>query len=85
MLQNFKQKYHLCYEMFHLFAKDRNHIMHNKLIDRTAYLQINNLAETIEKDLVLAISLKAAKDMGNGLTVKLTECMKTVSRSVRIA
>lgn len=43
-------------ERFHLFAKDRNHIMHNKLIDRTAYLQINNLAETIEKDLVLAIN-----------------------------
>ena len=49
-------KYHLCYEIFHLFAKDRNHIMHNKLIDRTAYLQINNLTETIEKDLVLAIN-----------------------------
>lgn len=41
---------------FHLFAKDRNHIMHNKLIDRTAYLQIKTLAETIENDLVLAIS-----------------------------
>lgn len=42
-------------ERFRLFAKDRNHIMHNKLLDRTAYLQIDNVAETIEKDLTLAI------------------------------
>lgn len=42
-------------ERFHLFAKDRNHIMHNKLLDRTAYLQIDNVAERIEKDLALAI------------------------------
>lgn len=41
---------------FSFFAKDRNHIMHNKLIDRTAYQQIKALAETIENDLTLAIN-----------------------------
>ncbi len=40
---------------FSLFAKDRNHIMHNKLIDRTAFQKIKDSAEAIEKDLVLAI------------------------------
>lgn len=40
---------------FSLFAKDRNHIMHNKLIDRTAFQKIKDSAETIEKDLLLAI------------------------------
>lgn len=43
------------YERFIVFGKDRNHIMHNKLIDRTAYTLMKNLAENIENDLTQAI------------------------------
>lgn len=46
--ENFKER-------FVTFAKDRNHIMHNKLIDRTVYAQIKDLAERIETDLIQAI------------------------------
>ena len=42
-------------ERFFAFARDRNHIMHNKLIDRTAYTQIKVSGEKIEDDLIRAI------------------------------
>ena len=38
-----------------VFTKDRNHVMHNKLIDRSAFKTINDSVERIEEDLVKAI------------------------------
>ena len=40
---------------FNKFARDRNHIMHNKLIDRSAYRSITQVAERIEHDLTEAL------------------------------
>lgn len=40
---------------FNTFAKDRNHIMHNKLIDRSAYKQMKDVADRIESNLTQAI------------------------------
>lgn len=37
------------------FTKDRNHVMHNKLIDRGAFKDINDSVEQIEDDLLKAI------------------------------
>ncbi len=42
-------------ERFLMYARDRNHIMHNKLIDRTVYRQIKESGEKIEEDLIQAI------------------------------
>lgn len=44
-------------ERFKVFAKDRNHIMHNKLIDRSAANMIKVNATTIESDLNKAIEI----------------------------
>lgn len=43
------------YERFSKFSKDRNHIMHNKLIDRSAYTLMKDLADEIEDNLTQAI------------------------------
>lgn len=40
---------------FKLFSKDRNHVMHNKLIDRVAYRTMKELAEKIESNLLEAL------------------------------
>lgn len=40
---------------YNVFSRDRNHIMHNKLIDRTAYMSMKESAEQIEKDLLDAL------------------------------
>lgn len=40
---------------FKLFSKDRNHVMHNKLIDRVAYRTMKELAEKIEINLLEAL------------------------------
>lgn len=50
------------YERFTLFSKDRNHIMHNKLIDRSAYTLMKDLADEIENNLTQAI-IKQSKMM----------------------
>ena len=42
-------------DRYAVFAKDRNHIMHNKLIDRAAYRTMEDRIEQIEKDLLIAI------------------------------
>lgn len=42
-------------DRYSTFSKDRNHIMHNKLIDRTTYMSMKEYAEQIEKDLLNAI------------------------------
>ncbi len=42
-------------ERYAVFAKDRNHIMHNKLLDRAAFKSIKEVIEGIENDLLLAI------------------------------
>ena len=47
-------------ERFNVFSKDRNHIMHNKLLDRASASMIEQNAERIEKDLRDAID-KLAK------------------------
>lgn len=43
-------------DKFAVFAKDRNHVMHNKLLDRTAYKDILSRGSEIEKDLENALS-----------------------------
>ena len=43
-------------EQFNFLAKLRNHIMHNKLIDRSAYMQVRDLSDRIERDLTQAIN-----------------------------
>ena len=42
-------------ENFNLFSKDRNHVMHNKLIDRSAYHTMKDLAEKLESNLMEAL------------------------------
>ena len=42
-------------DRYAVFTKDRNHVMHNKLIDRGAFKTINDSVEQIEEDLVKAI------------------------------
>lgn len=42
-------------ERYEKFSRDRNHIMHNKLIDRAAYRTMKELIEQIEEDLTEAI------------------------------
>lgn len=42
-------------DCYAVFTKDRNHVMHNKLIDRGAFKTINDSVEQIEEDLVKAI------------------------------
>lgn len=42
-------------ERFGTFSKDRNHVMHNKLLDRMAYHTMKELAERIEMDLMEAL------------------------------
>ncbi len=41
-------------DRYALFTRDRNHIMHNKLIDRTAFRTIKEAVEQIEQDLLNA-------------------------------
>lgn len=38
-------------DRYNVFSRDRNHIMHNKLIDRNAYMSMKESAEQIEQDL----------------------------------
>ena len=42
-------------ENFNMFSKDRNHVMHNKLIDRAAYHTMKYLSEKIESNLMEAL------------------------------
>lgn len=42
-------------DKFIKFSKDRNHIMHNKLLDRAAYNMIKTSADEIEEDIKTAI------------------------------
>lgn len=42
-------------DRYAVFTRDRNHIMHNKLIDRAAFKTIKELVEQIEQDLMKAI------------------------------
>lgn len=42
-------------ERYCALARDRNHIMHNKLLDRSAYVSIKESAEQIQEDLVNAL------------------------------
>lgn len=42
-------------DRYAVFTRDRNHIMHNKLIDRAAFRAINESVEAIEQDLVKAV------------------------------
>ena len=42
-------------ERYRVFAKDRNHIMHNKLIDRSAYMTMKEVAEQVQDDLQNAL------------------------------
>lgn len=42
-------------ERYCALARDRNHIMHNKLLDRSVYVSIKESAEQIQEDLVKAL------------------------------
>lgn len=42
-------------DRYAVFTRDRNHIMHNKLIDRAAFRTIKESVEQIEQDLVRAV------------------------------
>ena len=42
-------------DRYAVFTRDRNHIMHNKLIDRAAFKTIKESVEQIEQDLVKAV------------------------------
>ena len=43
-------------DRYALFAKDRNHIMHNKVIDRVAFRTMKELIEQLERDITEAIT-----------------------------
>lgn len=43
-------------QRFEVFAKDRNHVMHNKLLDRSAYRSIHTRSESIKNDLEAALT-----------------------------
>lgn len=47
------------------FTRDRNHIMHNKLIDRPAFISMKELIEQLETDLVNAVRKVQSEILSN--------------------
>lgn len=56
LVQHKRYKWNPAYnDRYAVFTIDRNHIMHNKLIDRAAFKAIKESVEQIEQDLMEAI------------------------------
>ena len=68
-------------EKYAIFTKDRNHIMHNKLIDRAAFRTIKELVEWIEGDLEKAINKIQNEILSNEEKFEI-EKQKTIERQM---